>query len=128
MTAPKQQRGEGAIMFILFILFFAMVVKGAFNVLPIYFENQTVKSVVEDFITDQEGVLIARQEMMESLDKRLIINGVNNVSSKDFKVVRAGSQRLLVASYSSAVPYMFNIELVVNFNNIRYDITDISVL
>lgn len=128
MINNRSQKGEGAIVFILFILFFAMVVKGAFNILPIFIENRTVKSVIEGFLEDQEDVLIARQEMMEAIDKRLIVNGVGNITSKDFRVVRKGGQRFLVANYSSAVPYIFNIDLVVNFDNIRFDITDISVL
>lgn len=124
----KKQLGNSSVVFVCFILFFAMVVKGAFNVLPIYIENQTVKGVIESFIADQDGDLIARQELMDAIDKRLIINGVTSINSQDFKIKSQGGKRFLVADYRSQVPYMLNIDLVVNFDNIRFDVTEITVL
>lgn len=124
----KKQQGKSSLIFVFFILFFAMVVKGAFNVLPIYIENKTISSVIESFIADQNDALFARHELLEAIDKRLVVNGVTGIDSQDLKVISTGGRRFLVANYSSTVPYMMNIDLVVNFDNIRFDITDITVL
>ena len=128
MTLKNNQKGSSAVFFVLFLLFFVMVAKGALSVVPIYLENATIKSIVEDFIVDQEDKKLARSEILVALDKRFVVNGIDSVDSSAFTLEREGSGLILSLAYSVTVPYMMNIDIVVNFDTESFDVTDIAAI
>ena len=96
--------------------------------MPIYLENATIKSIVEDFIVDQEDKKLARSEILVALDKRFVVNGIDSVDSSAFTLEREGSGLILSLAYSVTVPYMMNIDIVVNFDTESFDVTDIAAI
>ncbi len=128
MVNVKTQQGRSILHTIVFMLFLAIIVKALLNLAPIYLEQATIVKLIDGFVEEQGDNQIPRKEMFEALSKRFIVNGVTSISSNDLRIVREGNKRFLITDYSAQVPYFLNIYLLVEFDNMRVDITAISAI
>ncbi|VAW93540.1 hypothetical protein MNBD_GAMMA22-769 [hydrothermal vent metagenome] len=118
MKTVKSQRGMtgiGWMIVISLILFFAYTV---ILLLPIYLENQSVKSVIND-LADGTETFATVKDLRSIINKRLDINMATSVSSSDIIISRDADLFLVEIEYEVRESFLGNIDLLIKFKSVE---------
>jgi len=121
----QAQRGEGGFKVFLLLVSAVVIGKGLIGVLPAYWERKNAIAVIEDAIDESRIASHTKRKMMDNLGSNLSFNGIKNPTVGAFEVVRESRAYLLKADYSVTKSYFGNITLVIDFEPIEIDVTDI---
>ena len=84
---------------------------------PVYLESMTVKSIVEQAAEEARNEELGKAEIHDRIAKKLLINTVNGMSMKDVEVRGVGEDMEIDANYEVRKPLLFNIDVVVKFDD-----------
>jgi hypothetical protein len=84
---------------------------------PVYLESMTVKSIVEQAAEEARNEELGKAEIHDRIAKKLLINTVNGMSMEDVEVRGTGEDMEIDANYEVRKPLLFNIDVVVKFEN-----------
>jgi hypothetical protein len=114
----SHQQGMGFLGMVVIIALAAFFVTIALKVGPLYLNYWTVRSIMEETAKQPDSLAGGARGILASIDKRLNINSVENVSSKDFSVqkIQEGTYSLTL-DYESRVHLFFNIDAVAVFGH-----------
>ncbi len=118
MKTIKSQRGMtgiGWMIVIALILFFAYTVM---LLLPIYLENSSVKSVINDLADGTESYSSVK-DLRSVINKRLDINMATSVSSADITISRDADVFLVEIEYEVRESFLGNIDLLIKFKSVE---------
>jgi len=121
----RKQTGSSVIETMVVLLLLVLVGRGAIALIPVYIDNYTVTNLVEGTVEDAKSLGLDKDAMLQRLRSKFDVNGIGHPEPTDFKVRSEGRGYYLVGQYSVTKSYLFNITLVVNFEEIRIDVTDI---
>ena len=113
---PKQQRGITAIGMLVILTFVAMVGYAGFIVLPIYLETTKVDAILEDVEKDFSGQPTNIGSIRNAIGKRLNIESVTSVKTKDFVIKPVNRSLQVGVAYDREVLYAGNLYLLVKYN------------
>ncbi len=116
MKNLKYQRGMtgiGWMIVIGIIMFFAYIV---ILLLPIYLENNSVKSVIGD-LADGDEKFTSGTELRKIINRRLDINMATSVSASDISISRDGNVFVVTIDYEVREPFLGNIDLLFTFKS-----------
>ena len=118
MKLRNSQRGMTfwSTSFILFIIGFTAFV--LLKLFPVYMEDLTIQSALEG--VEQESATNDRNtagSIRTALMKRLNVNNIETVSSKDFQVAREGEYYIVDLDYEVTIPFIGNISLLITFDH-----------
>ncbi len=116
MKNLKYQRGLTGIAWMIviaLIMFFAYV---AILLLPIYLENNSVKSVIGD-LADGDDKFTTATQLRKIINRRLDINMATSVSSSDITISRDANIFVVTIDYEVREPFLGNIDLLFTFNS-----------
>lgn len=116
MKNLKYQRGMTGIAWMIviaLIMFFAYV---AILLLPIYLENNSVKSVIGD-LADGDDKFTTATQLRKIINRRLDINMATSVSSSDITISRDANIFVVTIDYEVREPFLGNIDLLFTFNS-----------
>ncbi len=119
MRMRNKQQGITAIGMAVILSMVGLIGYGAFMVLPIYLETTKVDTIMSDIVRDFEGKPTNATRIRAAIGKRLNIETVNSVSTKDFKIVPVDRNFRVSVAYDREVRYLGNLYLLV-----RYDKTE----
>lgn len=115
MPLAYSQRGMTAISWLLtmaLIAFFALI---AIRLVPIYLDGYKVASSLESLAAPgHEGR--SPGELRSMLMKRLRINMVSDVTSRDVRVEARGGMHVVNVNYEKRQPLIGNIDVVISFD------------
>ncbi|WP_062066015.1 DUF4845 domain-containing protein [Cellvibrio sp. OA-2007] len=115
----KHQRGLGMLQWLLVIIVVAIIGKFAFTVVPMYSENMYVQTALKSLDNDVDKL----ENMTDAEIKKKLTNFymINNVRSdgptKNIKIEREADKVLVKIDYEIRDVYMFNIDVVMSFQN-----------
>ncbi len=117
MKLQRSQQGFTMVSLAFFLVLLGFAVFTALKLLPVYTDAFAVKASVESLETERNveyaGVLAVRNALL----KRLGVNNVTAVGVDDISVTREDDTYQVEVFYEVRVPYMFNIDLVLTFEN-----------
>lgn len=119
MVSPKKQRGMSLIGMLLIVIAVVAVTLTAIRVTPMYLDNMAVRSALDSLVSDPaaRGAKSADQ-IRRSLQRKLDVNSISSVTSKDVKIRRLdGGGREVRASYQIVVHLVGNLDVVGNFDD-----------
>ena len=116
MNGPARQ---GGITFISLMLMFIIV--GFFMLLlmklgPIYMENFSVKTVLENLQKDPFIANQPAQKIRTQINNRLYVNEVRRLSDKDIKLKREGQKVMVNIDYQVKEHILGNVEVLLTFS------------
>lgn len=118
MNLQSRQRGItmwGIGIIVLVGLFFLFLF---FKLFPPYMQDAQVGSAINSFAESYDARTKAPPEVIESIEKRLDIEGVTNVNArKDIVVVPDGNTYAIEAKYIVEVPMFGNASVLLDFNH-----------
>lgn len=89
----------------------------AIKVGPLYMSGYTVTSIIEDLTAEAAVKGYDRRGINERLIKRFDINNVTAITARNVSIELSDDQVTLDANYEARVAFIFNIDVVVRFEN-----------
>ena len=95
----------------------------AFRLVPIYLDHMTIRQVVKNAAFDPASKEMTASEIRKSMQGAFITNRIDTIDLKDIKFKTERNVIIMDASYEVRVPLIYNIDAVVKFDNLVYEIT-----
>jgi hypothetical protein len=118
MKLPTKQTGMTAISMLLLLIiagFFALLVM---KMGPIYLENYKVKTVLSALESESMIGKKSISEVRQLIDRRLYINEVRRLTSKDIKVKKADGKLRVEIVYEVREHIAANVDAIMSFEDI----------
>jgi hypothetical protein len=113
IKSQKGMTGIGWMIVIALVMFFAYIV---ILLLPIYLENHSVKSVIQDLENGDESFATA-SKLRKIINRRLDINMATSVSSGDISISQDADVFIVDIDYEVREPFLGNIDLLITFKS-----------
>ena len=113
----KQQAGLSFLSVFFGILITGLVVLLIFKIGPPYLEHYGVVSSLKSLEQEIGMHQKSNTELMTLLQKRLEINDVRRVNSKDVTIKKQSRQTTMRVAYEVQVPLVSNVDLLITFDN-----------
>lgn len=120
---PSRQRGLGMIQWAVIISVAGLLGLCAFRLVPIYLDHMTIRQVVKNAALDPESQKMTAAEIRKSMQGAFITNRIETIDLRDIKFKTERNVIIMDASYEVRVPLIYNIDAVVKFDNLVYEIT-----
>lgn len=101
-----------------FVLLFAVKIG------PVYMQSMTVRSILEQTADEAESEGLGKAQIYERIAKKRLINTVTDLSMADIAVSGQGDSLFIDANYEVRRPLLFNIDVVVKFEDMIVDFSD----
>ena len=112
-----KQRGITLISLVVIVAFVASYAFALLKITPFYLEQIKVNRVLNDVQTNLSGSGVSLVVLRDAIDKRLDIEMVRGLRSKDFKIKKSkGGGYLVQAQFERRASYFGNLYLVVTFD------------
>ena len=115
----KNQTGLSAIPFVMALVVAAFLLMIFFKVGPLYLDNYFVNSAVQS-LSEHEVEKMTNRQIRRVIDDSFTINSVRGIDIKKVKIERKSSKILVSLAYEKRMNFMYNLDIVVVFNNV-YD-------
>lgn len=126
MQMRKYQGGLGMLgwLFVLALASFALTC--FFRIGPIYLEYWQTKKAIDLVLSNSALTSKSRAEIVAAIDKQLEISGIESVKGKDMKLTESRNGREFDASYEKRVALVANIDVVVKFDKLKYNLSAVQ--
>jgi len=112
-----RQQGITAIGFIALAAIIGILGFGGLKLVPVYLGNMKIQTILEDIEADLDGENPTSTKIRSAIGKRLNIEMVYNLKTKDFKISKTSNGFQVRAQYESRVSFLGNLYLVAAFDN-----------
>jgi hypothetical protein len=123
MKSAYSQRGLSSISILIVMMVAAFFLICALKLIPIYIEGASVASSVSSAFEDKEFDNLTVKQMRTKLGKYFEINRIQGISARDIKIKRVKGTTYIDASYEQREQLLFNIDVVVKFDDLKYEFT-----
>ncbi|RMD71998.1 MAG: DUF4845 domain-containing protein [Gammaproteobacteria bacterium] len=113
----KRQEGMTLIGWVIVLAIIGFFTLLAIRLVPLYLEYYSVKGALhsleeEPFITKK-----SKRKILDLIDRRLFVNGVQNADVKDFHVEKKDGKLKVWFDYEVVRPFIGNVYLLVKFHD-----------
>tara|TARA_R110000772_G_scaffold140286_6_gene249477 strand:+ start:3306 stop:3701 length:396 start_codon:yes stop_codon:yes gene_type:complete len=116
----KRQKGASFLTIIVMLILVGLFLLTALKIAPAYLDNNVIVNAMEGIASNNDLATMSIAEVRESLQKTLITNSIRDFSMASVVLTREGNRNYIDINYESRVPLLYNIEIVVVFEN-RFD-------
>lgn len=127
MSLRKHQRGAGLLQLLFTLLTLIVAARAAITLIPIYIERGSIEKMIQESVDSIASRGDGKRELMRDIESKFSMNNIEHPSIKQLSVRTEGRNRYLVADYDVRSSFLFNIDLVVNFPEIRIDVSSIAL-
>jgi hypothetical protein len=113
----SKQRGLTMISWMVVIVFFLFQAVIAMNVLPVYFTDSTVATVIEQLPSDADAQRATAKELKKMVMKRLGINSVYSIKPEFVTVKKARDEKVVTIEYEPRGTLIGNLEFIVSLKH-----------
>jgi hypothetical protein len=89
----------------------------AIRIAPIYISGYTISTVIEDLTTEAAANGYDRRGIKDRLVKRFDMNNIVAITPNNVSITLSDDEVVLDANYEARVPFVFNIDVIVRFEN-----------
>jgi Tfp pilus assembly major pilin PilA len=126
MKTRSSQQGMSLLSWMVVIFVVSILVTVVVKLVPVYMDSLTVKSIVEDVASQQKLNSNSTREIRKALESQFMVNRVEAITAKDVKIIKEKGKIFLNANYEKRVPVMYNVDAVVKFENLVFEVTPAS--
>ena len=123
MNIAYSQRGLSSISILIVMMVGAFFLICALKLIPIYIEGASVASAISSAVEDREFDGLTVKQMRTKLGKYFEINRIEGINVRDIEIKRVKGATHIDASYEQREPLLFNIDIVVKFDELKYEVT-----
>lgn len=125
MNVPFSQRGLSSIGILIVMMVAAFFLICALKLIPLYIEGATVNRSMMSAIEEREFDGMSVGKMKSKIGKYFEINRVEGITARDIKITRKKGKTTIDARYEQRLPLIFNIDVVVRFDEYIYEYTTV---
>ncbi|MFO7857928.1 MAG: DUF4845 domain-containing protein [Ectothiorhodospiraceae bacterium] len=111
------QRGVTLVGWLLILALLGIAVLLVLRVGPVYMEQWTVSSIVDDVAGDPELADAGVREVQRGVRRRMQVNTVSDAAREAVVVERSGENIVIVVEYEQRFPLVANLDGVASFRN-----------
>ena len=128
MNSAHHQRGLTAISMLVILLVAVFFGTCTIKLVPVYIEKKSIQSAIENVVKDVQSGEIGYKTIKLKLGKVFQVNMTDHqvMNVKKIKIVYKNGKVTLDARYERRVHLMFNIDVVLKFNDLFYEFTERS--
>lgn len=117
IAGRQSQQGLTMISWIIVIVFLLFQAVIALNVIPVYYTDMTVKSIVEELPGDIKAQQSTTSQLKDMILKRMRINNVTLVKPDNVKIKKGGGKFMVTVEYEPRGTLIGNLEYIVLFKH-----------
>ncbi|WP_372747793.1 DUF4845 domain-containing protein [Litorivivens sp.] len=122
MQLRSKQTGMGLIPLAVIISVAALLGLCTFRLAPIYLDHITIRQIVKNAAEDPDRRGMTASEIRKSMQGAFITNRVETIQLRDIKFTSERNVIIMDARYEVRVPLLYNIDAVVKFDNLLFEI------
>jgi hypothetical protein len=108
-------------MAVLFVV--AIFVTCAVKIIPLYLDAWTARTAIENVVAKQREKTESIRAIRSAISRQFIANRVEVVKIKKVKINKTKGKIVIDANYEKREPLFYNIDVVVKFDNLVFEIT-----
>jgi len=108
-NSRHRQKGISSVGWIAVVGIFGFLLITFFKVFPMYYDSYKVKSAMEALSLDTSVDAKSKREIWQSLNKRLYINEVKNITRENVTMERKDGKTTVTVSYEARDDYVGNL-------------------
>lgn len=115
----RRQLGMSSIQVVLMIGLFVLALTCVLKMVPVYIQNMNAQSIFDGLLEEQLGRdrPFTKSEIRSLMRKRMSINQITILTSKDVEIEKTSSGNIVNAVYEVREPLIGNIDVVMKFEN-----------
>lgn len=121
MNSRHRQSGLSAITILIIILVAVFFGTCAIKLIPGYMESFTVKEAVESTVAQAKADSMQVSAIRSMLSKQFQVNMIDVIKLTDITITKMDGKTVVDAGYEKRIPLMFNIDVVLKFDNLHYE-------
>lgn len=114
-TMSNKQRGLGFAGFLTGAVVLVIVAITGLKVVPVYMQNQQIKSVFNQIANDPDMQKASLREIRASYERRAAVDYITILKADEIEIVTEGDKLQLSANYSVKIPLAGNVSLYFEF-------------
>ena len=111
----RRQRGLSLAGLLLISALIIMLALLGFKLFPAYTEYLTVQKALGDIARDPEYRGASTKEIQAAFERRVTIDNIRAVSSRDLAIEKRGDKHVITADWSVKVPLFYNLSACMDF-------------
>lgn len=119
----SRQAGLGALGWLIVLGVASFALTCFFRIGPVYLEYWQGKQALDDVLAGGNANNKSKTELLDSIQKHLDVSRVENLQAKDIKFTQTSKGLELDASYEKRVSLIANIDVVVKFDKLKYNLS-----
>ncbi|MDB6061086.1 MAG: hypothetical protein JWM78_1189 [Verrucomicrobiaceae bacterium] len=126
MQMRKYQGGLGTLGWLFVLAIGAFLFTCVAKVGPIYLDYWQTKKAIDLVLNNSALATKSRPEIIAAIEKQFEINNIDSVKPTDIKLTESKGTRELDASYEKRVALISNIDVVVKFDKLKYNLSAVQ--
>lgn len=123
MQMRKYQTGLGMLGWLIMLGLAAFALTCFFKIGPLYLDYWQTKKALDVVMQNPQSAAWAKSELTNAIEKQFDVSRIETIAPKDIKLIDSRNGRVLDASYEKRVALISNIDVVVKFENLKYNLT-----
>ena len=115
-STGQREKGLSFVGWMAEVAIFGLLILSFFKVFPIYNENFTIQSVLTHLAKDEKVDFKSKRAIWESIRKRLAVNEIYTITSKNVTIERKDGKTTITISYRTERPYIGDLFIGGNFS------------
>ena len=113
----RKQTGLTTVAWLLVVMMVGFFLVCLVKLGPVYMESWTVRSIITQTAEEARGEGLGKAQIHERLVKKILINTVTGMTMADVEISGRGEDMVIDAAYEVRKPLMFNIDVVLKFED-----------
>lgn len=122
MRIRFSQHGMSMLSLMVMLLIISFVVTCSVKLVPLYIDSWQVKKCIDNVVVKQRERTESFTEIRKAIDRQFTANRIEAIAVKDIKITKNKGKLLINANYEKRVALFYNIDVVVKFDNLAYEI------
>lgn len=94
----------------------ALVMFGVVRLVPVYVDHNFVVSATRSWLESRNATAVSQTELRNDIARSLRLNNIRDVNSTALVLIRSGSSPVVRIRYERRVPFMYNIDFAIRFD------------
>lgn len=126
MQMRKYQGGLGALGWLVVLAIASFALTCFFKIGPLYLEYWQTKKAIDLVVSNPAVVEQSKPEIVAAIQRQFDVSLIESIKSSDIKLNESRNGRELDASYEKRVALIANIDVVVKFDKLKYDLSAVK--
>jgi hypothetical protein len=126
MQLRKYQGGLGALGWLVVLAIASFGLTCFFKIGPLYLEYWQTKKAIEVVLNNSVIAAKSKPEIAAAIEKQFDVSRIESIKPSDIKLNESRNGRELDASYEKRVALIANLDVVVKFDQLKYNLSAVK--